>query len=188
MLIGLLGLKPLRSKTKLRSLEHHVGQLTTRNLVLVNLGIGAGKMGLEGRVEQAELGPVDVESSDELGIQTRVKISTLKRGNDGVDAGLRGHARQAVSGSIDSISTSLGASNHGGHTGTGRVVGVDVDGKIGVLLADRADQEGSGVGLENTSHILDTQDVDVELDELLNKIEVVLEVVLLVGVQHYMNG
>jgi hypothetical protein len=30
--------------------------------------------------------------------------------------------------------------------------------------------------------------VDIELDELLNKVEVVLEVVLLVGVQHYMYG
>lgn len=182
VLIGLLGLKPLRSQTKLRSLEHHVGQLTTRNLVLVNLRIGASKVGLEGRVEQAELGPVDVEGSDKLGIQTRVKIAALKRSNDGIDAGLRGHARQAVGGSIDSVSTSLGASNHGGHTSTGRVVGVDVDGKIGILLADGADQESGSVGLENTSHILDTQDVNVEVDELLNKVEVVLEVVLLLRV------
>lgn len=182
VLVGLLGLSPLRSKTQLGGLEHHVGQLTTRDLVLVDLGVGTSEMSLEGRVEETELRPVGVKGSDLLGIQTGVKIATLKRGNDGIDAGLRGHARQAVSGGIDGIGTSLGTGNHGGDTSTGRVVSVDVDGEIGVLLADGTDEEGSGVGLEDTGHILDTEDVDVKLDKLVNKVEVVLEVVLLLGV------
>lgn len=184
VLIRLLGLKPLGSETQLRSLEHHVGQLTTRNLVLVHLGVGAGKVSLERRVEQTKLGPVDIESPNLAGIQTRVKFTALKGGEDGVDARLRGHARQAVGGSIDSVSTGLGASDHGSDTSTGRIVGVDVDGKVRVLFTDGTDEKGGGVGLEDTGHILDTQDVDVESDEPVDKVKVVLEVVLLLGVEH----
>jgi hypothetical protein len=58
-------------------------------------------------------------------------------------------------------------------------VGVDVDGKVRVLLADRADEKSGGVGLENTSHVLDTQNVNVESHELVNEFQVVGEVVLL---------
>ncbi len=184
LLIGLLGLKPLGAETELRSLEHHVGELATGDFVLVDLGVGTSEMGLEWRVEEAELRPVGVESADLVNIQTRLEASTLKRGDDGVDAGLRSHARQAVSGSINSIGTSLGGSNHGGDTSTGGVVGVHVDRQVGVSLANGADEEGSSVGLENTSHILDTKNMNVEVHELVDKFEVVLEVVLLVGVEH----
>lgn len=184
MLIGLLGLKPLGSETKLRSLEHHIGQLTTRNLVLVNFGIGSGEMGLEGRVEQTQLRPVGVKSADLLGVQTGVKVAALQRGDDGVDARLGGHSRQAVGGGIDSIGTSLGASNHGGNTRSSRVVGVNVNWQVRVLLADASNQEFGSVGLQHTGHILDTKNVDIEGNKLLDKVHVVGQVVLLGGVEH----
>jgi hypothetical protein len=62
LLVGLLGLRPLRTETLLRGLEDQVGQLATRNLVLIDFGVGSGKTGLEGRVNQTDLGPV----ADEL--------------------------------------------------------------------------------------------------------------------------
>lgn len=61
---------------------------------------------------------------------------------------------------------------------------VDVDRKVRVPLSDRSNQKGGGVRLEDTSHILDTQNIDVKLDQLVNQVNVVFEVVLLVGVQH----
>lgn len=78
MLVGLLGLEPLGAQTKLRSLEHHVGELTTRDLVLVNLRVGSGKVGLERRVEQTKLRPVGVESANLAGVQARLQASALE--------------------------------------------------------------------------------------------------------------
>jgi hypothetical protein len=86
--IGLLGLEPLGAETNALSLEHHVRELTTRDLVLVHLRIRSGEVGLEGRVEKAELLPVDVQSTDLRRNKTRVELAALKRGDDGVDAGL----------------------------------------------------------------------------------------------------
>ena len=184
MLVGLLRLGPLRSKAELRGLEHHVGELATRNLVLVNLGVGAGEMGLEGRVEETELTPVLIDGPDMANVEVGLEFAAFERGEDGVDARLRSHARQAIGGSIDDVGTSLSTGRHGSDTGTRRVVGVDVDGQVGVFLANGADQKGSGVGLENTSHVLDAKDVDVKLDKLIDELKVVVEVVLLLGVQH----
>jgi len=48
LLVGLLGLSPLCAKTLLRGLEDEVGELTTRDLMLVDLGVGAGQPSLEG--------------------------------------------------------------------------------------------------------------------------------------------
>lgn len=152
--------------------------------MLVDLGVGTGKVSLEGRVEKAELRPVGVESADLVGVQTGLETGALERGHDGIDAGLRGHARQTVSGGVNGIGTSLGAGNHGGNTGTGRVVRVDVDGKIGVSLTDGANEESGSMGLENTSHVLDSKNVDIKLNQLVDEVEVVLKVVLLVRVEH----
>ena len=77
---------------------------------------------------------------------------------------------------------------------------VDVNGEVGVLGTDGTDEaERNGVskirntidnrnshlsslGLEQTSHVLETKNVDTLLDELLDEVEVVLESVLgLVG-------
>lgn len=184
LLVSLLGLKPLRSKTKLGGLEHHVGELTTGDLVLVNLRVRTSKVSLERGVEETKLRPVGVEGADLVRVQARLEASALKRSKNSVDAGLGSHTRQAVSGSIDNVSAGLGASNHGGDTSTSRVVSVNVDREVRVLFTDGTDKKGGGVRLEDTGHILDAENVDVELDKLFDKVEVVLEVVLLLGVEH----
>lgn len=117
-------------------------------------------------------------------VELGVELGALERREDGTQTGLRGHTRHAVGGRVDGISTRLSARNHGGHTGTSGVVGVDVDGKVRVTLADRADQQGGGLGLEDTGHILDTQSVGAQLDDLVDQFQVVVQVVLLLGVQH----
>jgi len=54
-----------------------------------------------------------------------------------------------------------------------------MDGKIRVLLSNGSNQKCRGVGLEHTSHVLDTQDIDVKSDKLVDEVKVVLQVVLL---------
>ena len=82
---------------------------------------------------------------------------------------------------------------------------VDVDGKVGVLLANRANEpfadpqsenhspnsqnhrehsHSSSLGLQQTSHVLDAEHVDALSDELIDEVEVVVEGVLgLLGVR-----
>jgi hypothetical protein len=63
-------------------------------------------------------------------------------------------------------------------------VGVDVDRKVGILLADGANKKSSSLRLEDTSHILDTQDMSSQRHDLVDQAKVVLKVVFLVGVEH----
>lgn len=184
LLVSLLGLRPLCSKAKLLGLEHHVGELATWDLVLVHLWIWASEVSLEWRVEETELRPVRVNGTDVVDVQAGLVVAALERRKHGANAGLGGHSRQAVSGSVDNIGSCGGAGGHGSDTSTGGVVSVDVDGEIGVLLADSANQESRSPGLEDTSHVLDAKNVDLQVDELVNNAEVVLQVVLLLWVQH----
>lgn len=184
LLVRLLGRRPLGSETKLVGLEDEVGELATGDLVLVDLGVGASEASLKRRVEHTELRPVRVDGADVADVELGILVGALERSEDGTNAGLRGHARQAVSGSVDGIGASFGASSHGGDAGTGRVVGVDVDGQVGMALANGTDKNGGGPRLQHTSHILDTENVRANLDDLVNEAEVVVEVVLLAGVQH----
>lgn len=181
-LVGLLGLSPLSTKTQLRSLEHHIGQLTTWNFVLVNLWVWTGKTGLERRVQQTKLGPVSVDGTNVMNVQSWVETTTLKRCKNSTNAWLGSHTRQAVSGSVNNISASISTGNHGSNTSTSRVVGVYVNRKIWVLLTNSTNEQGSSSWLENTSHVLDTKDVDIKCDELLDQGKVVLQVVLLLWV------
>lgn len=61
-------------------------------------------------------------------------------------------------------------------------MGVDMDGQVRVLLADGANKQRGSMGLQHTSHVLDAQNMNVEGNELVDKVQVVGQVVLLVGV------
>jgi hypothetical protein len=95
LLVGLLGLCPLCAKSLLRSLEDQVGELATRNLVLVDFRVGSGEAGLEGRVNQTDLSPIadellmgfkeeDLENhlpvncTEVLGVETSLELAALK--------------------------------------------------------------------------------------------------------------
>jgi hypothetical protein len=57
-------------------------------------------------------------------------------------------------------------------------VTVDVNRDVWVGLAERSNQQCGSLGLEQSSHVLDSEDVDTAVDELLGKVEIVLESVL----------
>lgn len=57
-----------------------------------------------------------------------------------------------------------------------------MDGQVRVLLADGANKQRGSMGLQHTSHVLDAQNMNVEGNELVDKVQVVGQVVLLVGV------
>lgn len=59
---------------------------------------------------------------------------------------------------------------------------MNMDRKVRVLLANRSDQQCSGVGFQDTSHILKSKDIDIESDQLVNKVDVILKIVLFLGV------
>ena len=184
LLVGLLGRGPLGAEPQLRGLEDEVGELAPRDLVLVDLRVRAGEPRLEGRVQQAQLRPVGVEGADVVPVVARVVWRVLERGQQRAHRRLRRHARQAVGGRVDGVGARLGAGHVGGDAGAGRVVAVHVDGQVRVLLADAADELRRRVGLEHAGHVLDAEHVDAEAHDLVHQLEVVLEVVLLLGVQH----
>ncbi len=130
MLVGLLGLGPLRAEAELLGLEHHVGELAAGDLVLVHLRVGpdrwprmasrrgaAGPSSCPGPARGGRLGPGrgPVPSSE-----ARMR-----------DAGLGRHAGHAVRGRVDRVGPGHSARHHGGDAGAGRVVGVHVDGELG---------------------------------------------------------
>jgi hypothetical protein len=59
---------------------------------------------------------------------------------------------------------------------------VDVDRKIRVLLADRSNQESGSFRLEDSRHILDAQDMDLEINKLCDQIHIIFKVILLLWV------
>ena len=83
-----------------------------------------------------------------------------------------------IYGDIDDICTRQSTGNHTGSCDTGRVMRVDVDWEIGVSLPNCADEHLGSLGLEQTGHILDTEDMDTLFDELVDEVEVVLQGVL----------
>ena len=184
LLVRFLCLGPALAEPQLGGLEDEVRQLATRDLVLVHLGVGPGEARLEGRVEQAQLGPVRVERSDLLAVQTGVVRPALERGEDGADAGLRRHAGHAVGCRVDGVGAGHGAGHHRGHAGAGRVVRVHVDGEVWVLLADGTDELRRRRRFQDAGHVLDAQHVGSHLDDPVDETHVVGQVVFLVRVEH----
>ena len=157
MLVGLLRLGPLCAEAKLLGLEDEIGQLPSRDLVLVDLRVWPGKVGLEWGIHKSQLRPVRVDGSHLGTVHVRVGRSTLKGREHSAHAWLRGHAGHAISRSVHSIRASVGAGHHRRHARTRGIMSMDVDRKVGILLSDRSDQESSGLRFEHASHILDTQ-------------------------------
>lgn len=83
-----------------------------------------------------------------------------------------------IDGDVDDVSSSKSASDHARGRNSGRVMAVNVNGQIRVGFTDGADKQLGSLGLEDSSHVLDTQDVNAALDELIDEVKVVLERVL----------
>ena len=52
-------------------------------------------------------------------------------------------------------------------------MGMDVDGDVRVFLADRAHKERCGFRLQNSSHILDADDMGSNFDDLFDEVHVI---------------
>lgn len=52
-------------------------------------------------------------------------------------------------------------------------MGMDVDGNVRVLLADRANKERCGFRLQNSSHILDADDMGSNFDDLFDEVHII---------------
>ena len=179
----LLDLGPPVGEAKLTGLEQKVGVLTTGDLVEVNIGRARELAGLEGSVHLTDVLPVVVERADVGHVEGSADVSATDVGNEGTERRLRGHTGHGIHGGIDHIGTSLGGSELRGNTGTGSVMGMDVDHSVGVLLTESADEHLGSLGGKKTGHILDGKRVSAKINELLGKIEVVVKSVLaLVGV------
>lgn len=144
-------------------------------------GVWTSETGLKRRVQKTELSPVAVDGTESVGVQASVELGALKRGDQSANGWLRGHAGHAVSRGINGIGTSSSTGNHGCNTCTSRVVGMNVDRNLRILLPDGTDELSRSLRLEHTSHILQTNDMGTHLDDTISEAKVVLEVVLGIG-------
>ena len=71
----------------------------------------------------------------------------------------------------------MGSSEHAGNSSSGSVVGVDVNGEIGVLLAKSTHEHLGGFGLEEASHVLDCKNMDPKIVQLTGELEIIFQVV-----------
>lgn len=63
---------------------------------------------------------------------------------------------------IHHVSPGLRTGQHGGHTCSGSVVGVNMDGHIWETVPESADQKLAGLGLQQAGHILETKRFEEE--------------------------
>lgn len=98
--------------------------------------VGCADVGLEAAVHHPDLSPVQVESLDVVVADTSAEVVLLQSSADSTHSWLRGETGHAVDCEIDDVGTCSGGCEHAGNGNTGGVVGVDVNGEVGVLLAD----------------------------------------------------
>lgn len=152
-----------------------VGVLSSGHLMVEDTRVGRSDVGLEALVELSDLGPVLVETLNVLVRDSGTEVGLLERGADGTHGGLGRQSREDVDGNVDNVGSGGGAGNHARGGDTGRVVRVDVNRQVGVVLSDGRNERRRGSRLEETGHVLDGEDVDALLDELVDEVEVVLE-------------
>ncbi|KAH3659409.1 hypothetical protein OGATHE_006293 [Ogataea polymorpha] len=138
---------------------------------------------LEARVQQSHLGPISINLPGILLGNAGVDL-VVQGSNERAHGRLRCQARHRVDSTINNVRTSKSTSNIGNHTGTGRVVGVDVDRNRRILLSDTADQQLCRGRLQSTGHVLDTKQMGAHLHNLVDGLQVVLEIVFLAWLEH----
>ena len=116
--------------------------------MLVDVGGGGELARLEGDVHRANILPIGVERRDRGRVEASVELRTLEVGDNGAKRRLRGQARHRVDRDVDDIRTRLSGRKHRRDARTGRVVRVNVDGHIRVLLAEGGDEHLGGARRE----------------------------------------
>src|SRR5699024_4295773 len=105
-----------------------VGVLAAGDLVLVDLGVGGDHAALVGLVDLADVLIVPAELIQAFEVQAGVPLGAPEGFHHHVQRGLAGAGTHGLDGQVGDVHAGLGGLQHGGHTGAGGVVGVQVDG------------------------------------------------------------
>lgn len=108
----------------------------------------------------------------------RPKATLLERHRNCTHRRLTGETDHAVDSNINSVGAGRSSDGHRSRGDASGIVRVDVDRQVGVLLVDSADEGAGSLGLEQTGHVLDAENVDAFAAELADEVEEVLEGVL----------
>ena len=180
LLVHLLDLVEAAAQTKGDDLRLQVGVLAAGDLIAVDVGDGALQTVVEVLVAQTHVSPV-VGQLLQLGeLQTGVPLGAFQRGDHSVHGGLAGQGGHGGDGGVHNVHTGFGGHQQGGDLVGGGVVGVQVDRQADLLLPG-GDQLLGRIGLEQTGHILDSQQVSAALLQLLCYVDIILERVTVMG-------
>ena len=168
---------PTLFQTHRPRLRLEVGELATRHFVQIDLGRRCLKRRLKRRILTTDRFPIVGNLADRADVQTCVTLGKAQRLNDGPQRRLRCVARQRVHCGVHCVHTGLGCGHNGRNCSTGRVVCVEVD-RQADLFFQRTNQRASGGGLQQTGHILQTQNMGTCITQLLTHIDVVFQVIL----------
>jgi hypothetical protein len=108
--------------------------------VIEDTGVRCPNVGVEAAVEDTDLTPVCVESLDVVVTNARSKGCLLEGHAHGTHRRLGGGSGHAINCNIDDICASSSTSEHASCSNTCGVVRVNVDGEVGVRLANSANQ------------------------------------------------
>ena len=164
----------LVNQAKALNLRAQIGVLTARHLVAVDIGRGIADVGFELGVALAHIRPVIGQVLQLVRVQACVTRLTLQGGDDGVHGRLAGGRGHGVDCAVDNVYTGLGCHQVGCNLVARGVVRVQVDGQTD-LVFECGDQLLGCVGLEQTGHVLDAQQVRTALFQFLGHIDVILQ-------------
>jgi len=108
--------------------------------VIEDTRVGAPDVGIEALVKSSNVRPVKVESLDVLVRDSGSELGLFKSGADSSHRRLRSSTRHAVDSDVDDICSGRSAGEHGRSRDTGSVMGVNVNGHVGELLAKSANE------------------------------------------------
>ena len=183
-LIHLLDLLKAVAQTQRLHLWPQVGVLTAGDLVAVDVGGRGFQAVVEALIPQAHIRPVVGQLLHPPQVQPGVPLRSLQGGHQRIQRGLAGKTRQRGAGGIHHIHTGLGGHQQGRHLIAGGVVGMQVDGDADLLLQGGHQLLG-GVGLQQAGHILNGQHMGATVLQLLGKVHIVFQsVLILAGIQN----
>ena len=146
-------------------LLEHVGEHAARHLIQQGVGINAQGLLVDlavGNVLLAQLVEVSADNIQLVQVKTGVVVGALQGGDQTLGGHVRGAQSQRAHGGIHNVGASLDALQDRHRGKTGGIVAVDVNGDLDSLF-QLLNQIIAGVGLQQTSHILDADGISTHL-------------------------
>ncbi len=171
-LVHLLDRLELVTQAQALHLGLEVGILAPGHLIAVDIGGGVLDPRLKGGIPLPHVRPVVGELLEAVGVQPGVPLLPAERGDHRIEGGLAGHGGHGVHRAVHDVHPGLSRHQEGRHLVAGGIVGVEVDGNAHLLL-EGLHQLLGGVGLQESGHILDAQDVGPSALQLLGHVHIV---------------